>query len=102
VAAPAVAPAIAPPGDYTGMFSNPGYGDMVVSLSGDNLNISYYGLTWPLQLQPSGLFRFIVAAFGTNFPVFVNFTRNSTGAIDAFAAALVAQPTVLWIPFAKR
>jgi CubicO group peptidase (beta-lactamase class C family) len=102
VAAPAVAPAIASPGDYTGMFSDPGYGDMVVSRSGDKLNISYYSLTWPLQPQTDTLFRFDVIGFGTDFPVFVKFTRGTTGAIEAFAASLVVQPTVLWIPFVKR
>jgi CubicO group peptidase (beta-lactamase class C family) len=102
IAAPAVAPAIATPGDYTGMFSNPGYGDMVVSRFGNNLNISYYGLTWPLQPLTDTMFRFDVPAFGTDFPVFVKFVRDSTGAIESFAASLVVQPVVLWIPFAKR
>jgi CubicO group peptidase (beta-lactamase class C family) len=102
MAAPAVAPAIAAPGDYTGMFSNPGYGDMVISRSGNNLNISYYGLTWPLQPLTDTVFRFDVLAFGTDFPVFVKFVRGSTGALDTFAASLVVQPSVLWIPFLKR
>jgi CubicO group peptidase (beta-lactamase class C family) len=100
-AAPSVAPAITSPGDYTGMFSNPGYGDMVVSRSANDLNISYYSLTWPLQPVSDVLFWFDVRAFGTNFPVFVKFTRGSTGAIEAFTASLVAPP-VPWIPFAKR
>jgi CubicO group peptidase (beta-lactamase class C family) len=102
---PAAAPAIVP-GDYTGMFSNPGYGEMVVSRSGNNLNLSYYDLTWPLQplpLAPSGMwFKFNVRAFGTDFTVFVQFARGSTGAIESFAADLVVQPDVLWIPFVKR
>jgi len=51
-------------GDYTGMFSNPGYGDLVVSRSGDNLNISYYGLSWPLQPLSDTTFRFVIRAFG--------------------------------------
>jgi CubicO group peptidase (beta-lactamase class C family) len=102
IAAPAVAPAIAAPGDYTGMFSDPGYGDMVVSRSGNNLNISYYGLTWPLQPLSDTMFRFDVLAFGTDFPVFVKFVRGITGAIDSFAATLVVHPVVLWIPFQKR
>ena len=105
IAAPDVAPAIVP-GDYTGMFSNPGYGDMVVSRSGNTLNLSYYDLTWPLvplPLQPSGMwFKFDVPAFGTDFTVFVQFARGSSGAIESFTADLVVQPEVLWIPFAKR
>jgi CubicO group peptidase (beta-lactamase class C family) len=102
VTAPAVAPALASPGAYTGMFSNPGYGDLVVSRSGSNLNISYYGLTWPLQPLSDTVFRFDVMAFGTDFPVFVKFVRGNTGSIDSFAASLVVQPAVLWIPFLKR
>jgi CubicO group peptidase (beta-lactamase class C family) len=102
IAAPSVAPTIAAPNDYTGMFSNPGYGDMAVSRSGNNLNISYYGLTWPLQPVTDTLFRFDVLAFGTDFPVFVQFVRGSTGAIESFTAPLVVFPTVLFIPFLKR
>lgn len=102
MAAPAVAPAIAAPGDYTGMFSNPGYGDMVVSRSGNNLNISYYGLTWPLKPLTDTIFRFDVLAFGADFPVFVQFVRGSSGAIESFTAPLVVQPAVLLIPFVKR
>ena len=102
MAAPAVPPAIAAPGDYTGMFSNPGYGDMAVSRSGNNLNISYYGMTWPLKPLTDTLFRFDVLAFGTDFPVFVQFVRGSTGAIESFNAPLVVMPTVIMIPFVKR
>ena len=101
-AAPAGAPALASPGDYTGMFSNPGYGDMAVSRAGNNLNISYYGLTWPLQPLPGMVFRFDVHGFGTVFPVFVKFVRDSGGAINSLAASLVLKPVVLWIPFLKR
>ena len=100
--APGAAPVLASPGDYTGMFSNPGYGDLVVNRSGNNLNISYYGLAWPLQPLSDTLFRFDVHGFGAVFPVFVKFARGSTGALDSFAASLVLQPTVLWIPFLKR
>jgi hypothetical protein len=101
IAAPAVAPTIAP-GDYTGLYSNPGYGDMVVSRSGNNLNISYYGRTWPLQPLTDTKFRFDVLAFGTDFPVLVTFVRGSTGAIESFTAPLVILPSVILIPFVKR
>jgi CubicO group peptidase (beta-lactamase class C family) len=102
MAAPTVPPAIAAPGDYTGMFSKPGYGDMAVSRSGNNLNISYYGMTWPLKPLTDTLFRFDVLAFGTDFPVFVQFVRGSTGAIESFSAPLVVLPCKIWIPFVKR
>jgi CubicO group peptidase (beta-lactamase class C family) len=102
IAAAAVAPTITAPGDYTGMFSNPGYGDMVVSRSGNNLNISYYGLTWPLKPLTDTIFRFDVLAFGTDFPVFVTFVRGNSGAIESFNAPLGIMPSVILIPFVKR
>jgi CubicO group peptidase (beta-lactamase class C family) len=101
-AAAAVAPVIASPGDYTGMFSDAGYGELVVSRSGNDLNISYYGLSWPLQPLTDTIFRFDVQGFGTDFPVIVKFVRNSSGSINALAASLVLKPTILWIPFLKR
>ncbi len=102
VAAPAAAPP--PPialGNYTGMFSNPGYGDFVVSRSGNSLSISYYGSSWPLQPLSDTIFLFSVPAFGTIFPVKVVFGKDNTGAINSFAAHLVLAPP-LDIPFAKR
>ena len=101
-AAPNVAALLASPGGYTGMFSNPGYGDFAVSRSDNDLNISYYGLTWPLQPLSDTMFRFDVNGFGEVFPVFVRFARNSAGSIDSFAASLVLQPVVFWVPFLKR
>jgi CubicO group peptidase (beta-lactamase class C family) len=103
-AAPLAAPVVAPPvspGDCTGMFSNPGYGDLVVSRSGSNLNISYYGLTWPLRPVVDMDFQFMVHAFGTNFPVFVRFAKGSTGSIDSFSASFVRPPVPL-VQFLKR
>jgi CubicO group peptidase (beta-lactamase class C family) len=91
------------PGGYTGMFSNPGYGDFVVGCSGDDLTISYYGQTWPLRPFPGDTqFLFQIVAFGANFPVFVKFGRSRTGAIESFEASLVGQPVLLFIPFVKR
>ncbi len=101
VVEPVVALAPAALGDYTGMFSNPGYGDLVVSRSGNNLNISYYGLSWPLQPLSDTTFRFVIRAFGTLFPVFVIFARDGGGAIASFAASLVLPPVPL-VPFLKR
>jgi hypothetical protein len=95
---PAVSP-IAPAalGDYTGMFSNPGYGDFVVSRSGNSLNISYYGLSWPLLPASDTLFWVLVSAFGTTFPVRVVFAADKS----SFAATLVLHPQIA-VPFVKR
>ena len=101
-AAPAVATPLASPGDYMGMFSDPGYGDMVVSRAGNDLNISYYGWSWPLQPLSATAFRFDVFGFGSDFPVFVQYAPGSTGSLDSFTATLVLQPVVLLVPFLKR
>jgi CubicO group peptidase (beta-lactamase class C family) len=87
---------------FTGMFSNRGYGELVVSRCGDGLNISYYGSSWPLQPVSDKLFAFRVPAFGTIFPVRVVFAEDSAGAIKSLAATLVLQPTVIDIIFDKH
>jgi CubicO group peptidase (beta-lactamase class C family) len=98
-AAPAAADTL---GDYTGMYSNAGYGELVVSRCGDSLNISYYGSSWPLQSFTDTLFAFQVPAFGTIFPVKVVFTKDTAGGMKSLAATLVLQPTVIDIAFDKR
>jgi CubicO group peptidase (beta-lactamase class C family) len=101
--APPAGPPPASPDDYTGMFSNAGYGDLLVSRAGDGLEISYYGLSWPLQPVPmsDSAFQFLVHGFGTIFPVFVIFARSGTGSLDSFTATLV-RPPVPSVPFARR
>jgi CubicO group peptidase (beta-lactamase class C family) len=89
------------PGSYTGMYSNPGYGDFVISHTGSRLNIVYYGQSWPLQPFSDTIFAFAVQAFGTTFPVRVTFAKDGTGAIGSFTATLVTSP-LLEIPFVKR
>lgn len=103
-AAKAAFPALAPAAsrDYTGMFSNPGYGDFVVSRNGDSLFISYYGLSWPLGQFGDTTFLFTVPAFGADFPVLVEYSRDAGGAITGFSAQLVLQPRLMMIPFTKR
>lgn len=98
-AAPATPAAL---GNYTGMYSNPGYGELVVSRCGDGLNISYYGSSWPLQPLSDTLFAFLVPAFGTTFPVKVVFARDSAGVMKSLAATLALQPTVIDITFDKH
>ncbi|MGA2291644.1 MAG: DUF3471 domain-containing protein [Bradyrhizobium sp.] len=100
-AAPAAA-ATAPISDYRGMYSNPGYGDLVVSSAGNRLQISYYESSWELRQLSDLQFVFKVLAFGTEFPVLVMFSKDAGGAITAFSASLVLKPQVLMIPFAKR
>jgi hypothetical protein len=96
-----VGPTPVSPDDYTGMFSDPGYGDFVVCRAGNGLEIGYYSFTWPLEPVITDVFQFHVLGFGTIFPVFVIFTRDSTGAIESFTATLV-RPPVPAVPFVKR
>ena len=100
----AAAPAVAavPSRDYTGMFSNPGYGDFVVSKKGDDLYISYYGSSWKLGQFGDTTFLFSVEAFGGAFPVLVEYSRDAGGDIAGFSAQLVLQPRLMMIPFTKR
>ncbi len=88
--------------DYTGMFSNPGYGDFVVSRNGDKLFISYYGSSWELGQFGDTTFLFTVPAFGGSFPVLVEYSRDTAGDITGFDAQLVLQPRLMMIPFTKR
>jgi CubicO group peptidase (beta-lactamase class C family) len=96
-----VGPQPAAPGDYTGIFSDGGYGDLVVERTGNGLQISYYQSTWPLEPVQGDDFQFHVHGFGTIFPVVVIFTRGSTGAIESLTATLV-RPPVPPVCFVKR
>jgi CubicO group peptidase (beta-lactamase class C family) len=95
--APSINPAL-----YTGMYHNDGYGEFVISRSGDNLSISYYELSWTLQPISATQMVFVVPAFGTQFPVPVFFTLGDTGAATGFSAPLVLQPHPILISFVKR
>lgn len=75
-AAAPVAAAAAPAADYVGMFCNGGYGDMTVSRCGEDLELSYYGTTWPLQRAMGDTFVFDVHAFASDFKVPAVFARD--------------------------
>jgi hypothetical protein len=90
------------PALYTGMYSNDGYGEFVISRSGDNLSISYYGSSWTLVPSSDTKMMFVVPAFGTQFPVLVFFAKDDSGAITGFSAPLVLQPHPMLISFVKR
>ena len=87
---------------FTGMFSNPGYGDFVVSPNGAKLSINYYGQSWDFDRVGATTFLFVVPAFGTNFPVLVEYFRDPNGAIAGLSAQIVLQPRLMMIPFTKR
>jgi CubicO group peptidase (beta-lactamase class C family) len=81
--------AAAPAGDYVGMFSDDGYGDMAVSQRGAGLEISYYGTSWPLQHATGDVFVFNIHAFASDFKVPVMFSRD------------IGKVVALHIPFQK-
>ncbi len=76
------------PGDYTGMFSDPGFGDISVSLSGHGLYINYYTHRWPLEPVLTDGFNFQVHAFGMDFDVPVFYKRDNGGKIIALTLTL--------------
>lgn len=96
----AAIPADFSPNDYTGLYSDPGYGDMAVSLWGGGLRISYYDRDMALQFLGGDQFLMSVHAFATDFQVPVVFHRNSSGAIDSLAIRL--ERSVNAIVFGRR
>jgi len=90
------------PGDYTGMFSNPGYGDMTVESIGGNLYLTYYRLRWPLSPTSSDSFEFVLHAFGGIFNNrTVKFSRNTDGKVEKLIVVFEKQQ-VGPIEFVKR
>jgi CubicO group peptidase (beta-lactamase class C family) len=64
------------PEDYTGMYSNDGYGDVTVVRRGAGLNISYYGRDFDALRQKSQTqFEFNVPALGLSIPVPATFRK---------------------------
>jgi CubicO group peptidase (beta-lactamase class C family) len=88
------------PEHYTGMFCDPGYGDMSVSPWGGGLKISYYGGSWPLQPSGGDHFFFLVHAFATVFPVQATFNRDLGGNVSSLG--LLLQRGVAPVVFNKR
>ncbi len=80
---------------YTGMFSDPGYGDISVNLFGDGLHISYYQHSWPLRLS-ADTFYFCMRAFGTDFKVPVVFNETN-GVIDSLSIPFQPQMPIRFI-----
>jgi CubicO group peptidase (beta-lactamase class C family) len=71
------------PGDYTGMYSDNGYGDLVVTRLGSGLNISYYGVDFEALRQKSATeFDFSVKALGIAFQVPATFRKADNGKIQ--------------------
>jgi CubicO group peptidase (beta-lactamase class C family) len=101
-AGPAAAPPpIQSPGDYTGMFSHPAYGDITVSRAAGDLKLSYYSSSWPLHPSPTGGFTFDLYAFGAVRQPAVTFSRTATGDVDTLG--LLFDPRLIVpIPFTKR
>jgi CubicO group peptidase (beta-lactamase class C family) len=65
------------PGCYTGVYSNDGYGDIVVTLRGATLYIDYYDNEWPIAQASATELYFDVYAFGADFAVPIWFVGTS-------------------------
>jgi len=93
--------AIPTPSEYTGMYSNEGYGDISVSVRGNRLYMSYYQHSWPLTPATMDVYVFPLEAFGASYPrVPVMFSRSSSGQVDKLAIPF--EPSVGFIRFTKR
>jgi CubicO group peptidase (beta-lactamase class C family) len=96
-------------GDYQGMFSNAAYGDMTVTLIGNELNLGYYNYRWPLEAgAEADKFTFGLQSFGGNErDVTLTFQRNSAGKVEALSVPFdVINPedptTARLVAFAKQ
>lgn len=98
---PPASPALGGPvGGHVGLFSEPGYGDIVIGTSGSGLSISYYDKTWPLLPQGGDNFAFVLHAFATDYLLPVTFVRGIDGAIVALQIRLVREVGAM--TFVKR
>ena len=84
----ATTPADFSPNDYTGLYSDPGYGDMAVGLWGGGLRIIDYDREMALQPLSGDQFLMSLHAFATDFRVPVVFHRGSDGDVDSLAIRL--------------
>jgi hypothetical protein len=94
-----------PAGDYSGVYSDAGYGDMSVTQLGDELMLGYYPHVWPLESTPEpDRFTFEIQAYG-GMPrdAFVVFNRNTNGMIDGLSVPFdLVDQDVRLVTFTKR
>jgi len=82
---------------YTGDFEHPGYGTLSVQLDGDQLQITYNSMVFPLKHYHYDIFEFTLEKWEMNFKV--SFLTNVKGDIDTLTAPL--EPTVKDIVFKR-
>lgn len=94
-----------PPGDYSGMYSDAGYGDMTVTQLGDELVLGYYSHVWPLEVTADpDRFEFEIKTFG-GLPAdaSVVFNRNSNGGIESLSVPFdIVDQDIRQVMFTKR
>ncbi len=97
------APAAFIPADCTGMFSNPGYGDVCISKIGEQLCFSYYNNTWPM-LQQSGIYYIKVWAFGEyqTAPIIFHTTNGTVDSLSVPFDPVLFEKTGRMVGFTKR
>lgn len=91
------------PAEYTGMFSNPGYGDICIGKIGEQLCFSYYNNTWPM-VQISGTFYIKVWAFGEyqTAPILFHTTSGKVDYLSIPFDPVLFKQTGKMVDFTKR
>jgi len=90
-----------PLAEYAGTYDNPGYGPLAVALAGDHLQVTYNGITQPLEHWHYEVWN---GTKGAKDPVFEDmkfmFVTNMKGDVDAVQAPF--EPEVKDIVFTRR
>ena len=86
--------------DYTGDYENPGYGPLKVQLSGDRLQVTFNGITTPLEHWHYDTFNGAKSADPTFEDTKFSFATDTRGFISGVAAPL--EPSVREIVFTKK
>jgi len=86
--------------DYTGDYENPGYGPLKVQLSGDRLQVTFNGITTPVEHWHYDTFNGAKAADPTFEDMKFGFLTDASGFISAVAVPF--EPSVRDIVFTKK
>jgi hypothetical protein len=77
------------PGEYAGRYTHPGYGEMHVRTTGDGLEATYHGITFPLEHRAHDVFRGEPDGPPlSNVDLTLHFRTDARGAVDGVAVPL--------------
>jgi CubicO group peptidase (beta-lactamase class C family) len=91
-------------GGYTGIYSNDGYGDIVITSRATTLYVEYYDSEWPVVQVSDADMYFDVHAFGADFPVPIWFSGTSDDGkfAELSIPCMPFDPQASLISFARR